>query len=263
VSDGIFLINIQYLNKFNLSPARGHQDWSKIATDQVAINFFFNRKIIMKIHPKVYRVDAMFPIYQYLIVEPNSLVLIDTGFMGNQKRVINNIKTIGLGPEDIIMILITHSDGDHYGALNAMEKVTKARVGASAIEAEAIRTGSVSREMKATGLQKTFFNLFSKIVSRSSKDARVDDILVPGQVLPFLGGLRILDTTGHTPGHLSFYSESEGILFAGDSIVIQKSKPVPSSGSICWDEDKARQAYDMQMKLNPKLICAGHGLYQI
>jgi glyoxylase-like metal-dependent hydrolase (beta-lactamase superfamily II) len=224
---------------------------------------YLDGKIIMKIHPKVYRVDAMLPIYQYLIVEPDSLVLIDTGFMGNQKRIINNINTIGLGPNDITMILITHSDGDHYGALSALEEVTKSRVGASAIEAEAIRAGAVSREMKATGLQKTFFSLFSKIIARSSKNARVDDILVPGQVLPFLGGLRILDTTGHTPGHLSFYSECEGRLFAGDSIVLKNSKPVPSSGSICWDEDKARRSFDIQMELNPKLICAGHGLYQI
>ena len=216
----------------------------------------------MKIHPKVYRIDSMLPIYQYLIVEPDSLVLIDTGFMGNQKRIINNIKKIGFGPDDLKTILITHSDGDHYGALAALEKVSSVRVGASNIEAQSIRNGSVSREIKATGLQKVFFTLFGKIVARNPKDARIDDILVPGQVLPVLGGLIVLDTSGHTPGHLSFFSESENILFAGDSIVIQNSKPTSSSGSICWDENKARQAFDMQMELNPMLICAGHGLYQ-
>jgi len=216
----------------------------------------------MKIHPKVYRIDSMLPMYQYLIVEPDSLVLIDTGLMGNQKRIINNIKKVGFGPEVLKMILITHSDGDHYGALSEMEKVTSARVGASAIEAESIRTGGVSREMKVAGLQRIFFNLFSKIVAQNPKNARIDDILEPGQVLPILGGLSVLDTSGHTPGHLSFFSESEKILFAGDSIVVQKSKLVPSTGIICWDEEKARQAFEMQMKLNPVLICAGHGLFQ-
>jgi len=183
--------------------------------------------------------------------------------MGNQKRIHNTINKIGYTLVDLKMILITHSDGDHYGALNALEKVTLARVGTSAIEAESIRAGSVSREMKAAGLQKSLFTLFGKVVGRNPKNARIDDILIPGQVLPVLGGVRVLDTAGHTPGHLSFFSESEKILFAGDSIVIQNSKPVPSSGSICWNEDKARLAFDMQMKLDPVLICAGHGLYKV
>jgi len=216
----------------------------------------------MKIHPKIFRIDSVLPIYQYLIVEPDCLALIDTGLMGNQNRIINNIKKVGLGPDDLKLILITHSDGDHYGALAALEKISPARVGASHIEAHSIRNGSVSREIKATGLQKALFTLFRKIVARNPKEARIDDILEPGQVLPVLGGLLVLDTSGHTPGHLSFFSESENILFAGDSIVIQNSKPTPSSGSICWDEKKARQAFDMQMELNPMLICAGHGLYQ-
>jgi glyoxylase-like metal-dependent hydrolase (beta-lactamase superfamily II) len=215
----------------------------------------------MKLNPKVYRVDSMLPIYQYLIVEPDGIVLIDTGLIGSQKRILNYMKKIGFAPDDLKMILITHSDGDHYGALSAMEEISIARVGASAIEAESIRTGSVSREMKATGLQKTLFNLFTKFVARNPKNARIDDILVPGQVLPVLGELQVLDTSGHTPGHLSFYSENEKILFAGDSVVIQNKRLAPSTGSICWDEDKARQAFEMQMSLNPELICAGHGLY--
>jgi glyoxylase-like metal-dependent hydrolase (beta-lactamase superfamily II) len=215
----------------------------------------------MKIHSKVYRIDSMLPIYQYLIVEPGNLTLIDTGLMGNQKRIVNNINKVGLNTDDLRQILITHSDGDHYGALSAMEEISRARVSASAIEAASIRCGTVSREIKATGLQKTVFTLFGKIVGRNPKNARIDDILVPGQVLPILGRLQVLDTSGHTPGHLSFYSESEKILFAGDSVMIQNKKLTPSTGSICWDEDKARQAFEMQMSLNPELICAGHGLY--
>jgi glyoxylase-like metal-dependent hydrolase (beta-lactamase superfamily II) len=217
----------------------------------------------MKIHSRIYRIDSLLPIYQYLIVETDHLILIDTGFMGNHKAIINNINKIGFGPKDLKLILITHSDGDHYGALDNLEKTTSARVGTSAIEAKAIQTGSVSRELKAIGLQKILFNLFSKIVGRNPKNAHVDDILIPGQVLPVLGGLTVLDTSGHTPGHISFYSESEKILFAGDSIVVQKKKLTPSTGSICWNEEKARQSFDMQIKLNPQLICAGHGLFQV
>ena len=32
------------------------------------------------------------------------------------------------------------------------------------------------------------------------------------------GGLRVLSTPGHTPGHLSFYAPAQGWLIAGDSL---------------------------------------------
>ena len=43
--------------------------------------------------------------------------------------------------------------------------------------------------------------------------------LSDGQILPVLGGLRVIETLGHTPGHISLFAPSAGILFCGDSIV--------------------------------------------
>ena len=48
---------------------------------------------------------------------------------------------------------------------------------------------------------------------------KVDEMLVDGQIFPVLGGLRVVETPGHTPGHISLFAPSAGILFCGDSIV--------------------------------------------
>ena len=38
-----------------------------------------------------------------------------------------------------------------------------------------------------------------------------------------LGGLRELETLGHTPGHISLFAPTIGVLFCGDSMVTDKN----------------------------------------
>ena len=58
-----------------------------------------------------------------------------------------------------------------------------------------------------------------------AKPLQVDEILREGQKLDVLGGLEVLETPGHTPGHISLFSPSTGILFVGDSIVSREHGP--------------------------------------
>jgi glyoxylase-like metal-dependent hydrolase (beta-lactamase superfamily II) len=130
----------------------------------------------------------------------------------------------------------------------------------SQIEADAMRAGKPSRELKGEG--------FSKLVHKVSaplfavRPTRVDEILQPGQVLPQLNGLEVLDTKGHTPGHISFFSASTGVLFSGDSIAISNKELHPSSGGNTWDEKLAKVSFEKELALKPKYICGGHGFYQ-
>ncbi|MHB8933595.1 MAG: MBL fold metallo-hydrolase [Bellilinea sp.] len=65
----------------------------------------------------------------------------------------------------------------------------------------------------------------AKVVTRASDE--------PDQILPILDGLHVLDTAGHTPGHLSFYQPERRVLFAGDSIVERNKVPSPVYGINC------------------------------
>ena len=42
--------------------------------------------------------------------------------------------------------------------------------------------------------------------------------LTDGQVLPVAGGLRVVHTPGHSPGHASYLHEQTGVLITGDAI---------------------------------------------
>ena len=210
----------------------------------------------MEIIPNVHLVTATF-VNMYLVVDLDGLTLIDTGIAGSEKRVLKYIVGLGRTPTDVRRIIITHSDGDHVGGLAALKAATGARVYANAIEAEAIAAGRASRELKPRGLAGVLMGLVAGMIKTTP--AKVDEFLTDGQVLPVLGGLRVVETFGHTPGHISLFAPSVGVLFTGDSIVTGNGKLMPSRGGNTWDMNKALEAVRLQAALGAQIVCSGHG----
>jgi glyoxylase-like metal-dependent hydrolase (beta-lactamase superfamily II) len=92
------------------------------------------------------------------------------------------------------------------------------------------------------------------------KPAQVDELLSDGQVLPVLGGLHVINTSGHTPGHISLYAPAAKILFCGDSMVVEGNGTLRCSrGANTWDEDKAKESVKVQQTLGAESVCSGHG----
>jgi len=83
-------------------------------------------------------------------------------------------------------------------------------------------------------------------------------------------GWEILETPGHTVGHVSLFRRADGVLIAGDAVTtmdldsftgtILKTRkvcrpPVPAT----FDWEGARESVRMLAALRPSLIAAGHG----
>ncbi|MBI5650485.1 MAG: MBL fold metallo-hydrolase [Chloroflexi bacterium] len=214
----------------------------------------------MEIAPNVHHIPGIIA-NPFLIVEPDGLTLIDCGLAGSEKKILKYIADLGRAPRDLKRILITHADGDHVGALAALQAATGARVYASAFEAECIAQGKQPRPLKPHGWQKILFALILPVTARlfTAKPARVDEILRDGQTLPVLGELRALATIGHTPGHFSFFAPTPGILFVGDSLIAQGDVLRGSAGMNTWDQEKANAAVRAQAARAPQMVCSGHG----
>ena len=212
----------------------------------------------MDLYPDIHIIKNTF-VYQYLITGTEGLLLIDTGLGGNHKRILKQIQQLGFKPEDLKQIIITHADGDHYGSLADLKKYTQAISYAHPIEAEAIKSGGSSRELKPEGLQRILFSLIRPLLK--TKPTTIDRHLAGGEHYDYLGGLEVIYTPGHTPGHLSLFSPSRKILFAGDSINISSGVPQPSAKGNTGDIAKAGQSFKQQMDLNPVAIFAGHGIW--
>ena len=214
----------------------------------------------MKIIDNVYVVPGVVA-NPYIIVDADGLTIIDTGLPRNGKTILAYVASLGKSARDVKRIILTHSDFDHVGSLAALHKLTGARTYASQIEADAIAAGKPSRIPKMPA--GSFIRRLRFLLMRLSFKAtpfQVDEILTDGQVLPVLGGLRVVETPGHTPGHVSLFAPQVGILFCGDSMVTYDNNidndPRPAA---TWDQARAKESNIKQSMLGARIVCSGHG----
>jgi glyoxylase-like metal-dependent hydrolase (beta-lactamase superfamily II) len=157
----------------------------------------------------------------------------------------------------ITRILLTHADYDHVGAVLPLREESRAEVLASQVAAEALSSGHSSRQVHA-GLLTPLFSWFEGL--DGSMKFEVDTILSEGDTLPLLGGLEVLETPGHTPGHLSFYAPRHKLLFAGDSVSTQPDKVLYNRVPIFnWNQDQMIASVHRQHDIRPEIVCSGHG----
>lgn len=84
-----------------------------------------------------------------------------------------------------------------------------------------------------------------------------------------VAGFQVLHFPGHAPGLIGLWRERDRVALVSDVVYLIDSarlKPLPA-GEVsvphpawAWDHDKAKQAVRRLAALEPKLVCAGHGL---
>ena len=210
----------------------------------------------MEILPNLYQVDKVIA-NTFLLIDPDGLILIDVGLPRSTPKILHTITSLGYSADDLKAVLLTHSDSDHVGSLAAIQAKSSAQTCAHQIEAEAIQIGRLSRPLKLSGWKKWLYNLSTRFFRITP--GRVDKILQGEEVLPYWGGLQVIETPGHTPGHMSFFSPAKGILFCGDSLRCSTDVIRISRGANTWDESRALTSAQKQAALNPQVVCAGHG----
>ncbi len=210
----------------------------------------------MEVAPNVHQITLNF-VNAFLIVDADGLTLIDTGMPGSDKKILEYLSGIGRLPNNLKRIILTHSDIDHVGGLAALKAETGARTYANSIEAGGIAQGKSTRQLKPLGARAMLFKMLSRFFK--AKPAKIDEMLSEGQMLPALGGLQVVNTFGHTPGHISLFSPSAKVLFAGDSMRSSDDRLMPSPLANTWDEAKMRASIKIQAALGAEVVCVGHG----
>ena len=209
-------------------------------------------------------------IYPTLLKDDNELILIDCGYPDSMPRIENEMNKIELSLSQLTKIIITHHDHDHMGALREIkERYPAVEILCSKEEAPYITGQRKSlRLQQAEAVQDTLpesekegGKLFQSFIASIQK---VDDVIVinTGDILPFCGGIEVLDTKGHMPGHISLYAKKEKVLIAGDALVVESEKLCMAMPQYVLDmhdaQDSIRnlQNYDIE-----KIICYHGGIY--
>ncbi len=156
-------------------------------------------------------------VYVYLIYG-DRICLIDSGVASAEGVIFDYVKNTGRSPEDISLLVLTHSHPDHIGAAQAVKRVSGCKVAAHAAERAWIEDVDLqARERPVPG--------FSTLVGGSVK---VDCTLQDGDVLDLGEGLtlKVIHTPGHSKGSISLWLEEEKALFSADAVPIPGDLPI-------------------------------------
>lgn len=144
-------------------------------------------------------------IHPTLLWDQEIAVLIDTGFTGQIEDLREEMEKVGVSFDKLKVIILTHQDIDHIGSLP-----------------EILQECGSTIKVYAHELDKPYIQgdlpLLKDGHIENPPKGKVKDTLIDGQELSYCGGIRVIHTPGHTPGHVSLYLKQSKTLIAGDSM---------------------------------------------
>ncbi|WP_426565865.1 MBL fold metallo-hydrolase [Angustibacter sp. McL0619] len=149
--------------------------------------------------------------------DDGQVTLVDCGLKRSPDRMSAGLRSVGIAHEDVTRILLTHAHSDHAGGVAEMARRTTAPVSVHSHDAGWVRAGKSPPLDQSLRLGRLMQRLMRK-GKPAFEPVPVDEELTDGQLLLIAGGLRVLHTPGHSPGHASFLHEPTGVLITGDAL---------------------------------------------
>lgn len=206
-------------------------------------------------------------IYPVVLKDEHKTVLVDCGYAGSLIKIEDSLIKNNVNPKHITDIIITHHDHDHIGALaDFKEKYPNVNIISSKKEALFISGKEKSpRLIQAEELQKIlpedkkkFGNRFIKMLE-NIKPVNVDIEVEPDDVLDICGGCKVLNTSGHTHGHISLLLDKLNTLITGDAGILEKGKLKIANPHFTLDMINADKSLKLIKSASVNTIICYHG----
>ncbi len=163
----------------------------------------------------------------YILARQGEATIVDTGNPGSESDIEASLGALDLAWRDVGHVIVTHLHGDHQGSLPAVLNLAPDAT-AYAGAADIPNIGS-PRELTAVGDGDTVF------------------------------GLQIIDTPGHTLGHISVLDPVGGLLVAGDAMNGADGGVIGANPAFTTDIALADESIQKLAALTFDTIVFGHG----
>ena len=252
------------------------------ATDGITVRSFEAEPYKPKeIFPNLYKLRIPLPIpslsylNSYLVEAKERYLLIDTGMCSDAafNELLRQLAEIGIQPQNLTEILVTHFHIDHVGLISRLRKLSGAKLLVSAKESQATRLvtsqshwerwvhfyedAGIPTEILEQMFRATPSHLYSEIyeeLRKPSKSLKNGEEVLMGEY-----NFRAVWTPGHSPGHICLYEPERRLLMAGDHILLTITPHVTQ-----WREEGNPLAEHLTSpekvgKLDVDAVLPGHG----
>jgi glyoxylase-like metal-dependent hydrolase (beta-lactamase superfamily II) len=192
----------------------------------------------------------------YLWQDPDGLTLIDSGVPGSARLIADAIRQLGHQPAELRRLVLTHFHVDHVGAAAEIARWGEVEVFAHRADAPFIQGKAEGPPPQLLDWERPLYEQYS--VKVIPDPVKVDRVLDDGDVLAFGGGARAVAAPGHTPGSVALHLPGLNVLFTGDTVARTQDGAV-ILGVFNADPAQAADSFRQLAKLEPEMVCFGHG----
>lgn len=205
-----------------------------------------------------------------LLQDECDMILIDCGYPNFASLLEEAANRHNVTLDSITKLIVTHHDMDHIGSLAALKRAYP-HIDIIAHELEAPYIEGTKKSLRLEQAESTFNTLPDEAKPhaeqfihflQSIEPIPVDRTVSNDERLPWCGGIDIVHTPGHMPGHISLYLPASKTLIAGDVVVIEQGKLNIANPQFTLDLDEAVRSVQRLLNYDiDQIICYHGGLF--
>ena len=216
----------------------------------------------------------------YFVRSGSSWALVDAGWAKDGPSIKRAAESVFGADTPPVSILLTHVHPDHAGSALELARIWECPVYMHPDELP-IANGDLAAMTKYAGPLDHWVVLpLMRAMGRRRREAMLarsslSDVsrpFEPGAGVPGLPGWECIPTPGHTPGHVSFFRASDGVLVTGDAVVTLRLNSLAGlllgrqglSGPpryTSWSWRAAKESVAKLARLEPNVLAGGHGTH--